>query len=361
MSESDRMVRLNASDYRFIPYLSETPDAVWGDVIGRDQDTYLDLCREFYDLVFSTGIQSFLARKVAWYLHTFHYENKGYYIRESDWFSQQSNGILSPSQMAFIQRSYTWAHFGCSTVCIWDEDVGENVCMRSLDWDGAQAIGKATRVFEFQDEGSNKVFKTAGIVGMVGVLTGVRNGFCVVINYAPGGKSVPDEHADPTFKLRLLLENKHIDTYEEAKGAICNWEVSAPVFITLCGVLKDQACVIEIGSTNTKHIVESKEGILVQTNHHDVQSPFENVEMKSVPVDEDGNTIDNWYYSELLSSSQVRQLQLKEALTRTYESSSQLDWFLENQYATKPIWNYETAQWVRMRPASGEIEVWARR
>lgn len=64
-----------------------------------------------------------------------------------------------------------------------------------------------------------------------------------------------------------------------------------------------------------------------------------------------------WYGSELLLNSQKREKILREEL----QQSSDLDMQhrLIELYKEVPVLNWETAQWVLMKPKSGKIEVYA--
>lgn len=181
-------------------------------------------------------------------------------IDESDWIAGQLD--VNPLLMALLQRIYSWAHIphgsGCSTAMTWDSCAGEMVQVRSLDWSmSPEAIARASVVFRLK-AGGNDVAQVAGIAGMVGFLTGVRRRFSVAINYAPGHSVLPlaEEFLqsirghDPTFLLRELIQNDNPeldghDGYSAAAAMIERWNLSTPVFISLCGTRKGEAMVFE--------------------------------------------------------------------------------------------------------------------
>lgn len=350
----------------------DTPDLIWRNVFPQDSQDFLDLCGTFREMAFS-GAKGEVAELLASVVYRFGYNRHGSLIEESDWLALQSRDTLSPSEMAFVQRAYTWAHIGCSTICVWDDEKKENVCMRSLDWQGAPVLSKAARIFEFKGkkEDSSDTFLTVGVVGMLGVLTGMKAGFSAVINYAPWYKRSMDKDMDPTFKLRQLLENTSINSFEKALGAIENWEVSSPVFVTLCGPEKNQACVVEIGHKDKTYTRYSNKGLLVQTNNFDANGIFNNVEnsmpdekkQKKYPVDEDGNSLDDdWYCGKLIPGSVVRRTTLENKFANVTElKSDDLEKSLLAAFKTPPVWNWETAYWALMRPKSNTMRVFARR
>lgn len=371
----DKMFELTSDSLRHVYYQEEDPAKIWNNVLfGQPDDLndFKNICKVFRDMAFS-GTKGWFAKRLAALMYSLIYRKHGHFVDESDWLSEKCDNLLSRSHMAFVQRAYTWAHIGCSTLCVWDAEKRENVCMRSLDWQGASALGKATRVFEFkgQDNQAESNFYTVGVVGMLGVLTGIKKGFSVAINYAPWYESSMDEDSDPTFKLRKLMQNPSINSFDKALGAIQGWEVSSPVFITLCGKEKDQACVIEIGIFDKKNIRYSQNGVLVQTNYFDPNGPFGYVEnkmpekkkQKDFPVDTKGKRLldDDWYCGKLIPSSAKRREILESRFKNFSGSSVELEKELVNAYKAPPVWNYETAYWALMRPGTGLMRVFARK
>jgi hypothetical protein len=244
--------------------------------------------------------------------------------------------------------------------------------MRSLDWQGAPALSKVVRIFDFIDDNADGLdsFTSVGVVGMLGVLTGMKPGFTTVINYTPWEKSSLNKDFDPTFKLRQLLQDTSIDSFEKALEAIENWQVSSPVFLTLCGKKKDQACVVEIGHNDKTDTRYSQNGLLVQTNYFDANGSFNAVEdsmpekkkQKPYPVDEHGVRLedDDWYCGKLIPSSAVRRTILEEKFKSISGSSEQLEKTLVEAYTIPPVLNWETAYWALMRPGANTTRVFAR-
>jgi len=374
-TRNNKMIELGINSHRTVYYQEEDPDAIWNEVFYGQEIDILDfkmLCETFNEMVFNK-IKGKLTGTVALLAYWFAYRRHGRFITESNWFAQQSGDILSPHQMAFVQRAYTWAHIGCSTLCVWDEEKKENVCMRSLDWQGASALGSATRIFHFKKNIGDPAidFITVGVVGMLGVLTGMKTNFSVAINYAPWYRRSLNSNTDPTFKLRKLLQNSSINSFDKALKAVEKWRVSSPVFITICGKEKNQACVVEIGRSDKKNIRFADNGLLVQTNNFVPEGSFGYVEakmsknnkQKNHPVDEDGQELmdGDWYCGKLIPSSGKRRNDLMEKFESFCGSSVELDHQLQQAFEEPPVWNWETAYWALMRPASGQIRVFARR
>ena len=261
---------------------------------------------------------------------------------------------MSSSLMAFLQRQYTLAHMGCSVVMAWDEKDKQMVCFRSLDWRGADDIARSTRLFSFVNNQDEEVAQVAGITAMVGVLTGTKKGFCVAINYAPWKRSAKFK-SDPTFLIRQLLEDQNINTYQEAMKKVASWKVGSPCFISLCGIKKGEACVIELGNKGEVHLRQmGNEKFLIQTNHYDLDtSPFtqHNEEPYADEMDEK-----QWYESELLRNSKKRHSLIRTELSKS--SDLDIKQKLISLYKQVPILNWETAQWVYMKPQNGEIEIY---
>src|SRR5205085_2393841 len=69
----------------------------------------------------------------------------------------------------------------------------------------------------------------------------------------------------PTFLLRDVFET--CDTYGAAVDKLSATRLSTSVFFTVCGVGKEEACVIE--RTQRQAVVRAPvNGVLVQANHH---------------------------------------------------------------------------------------------
>ncbi len=327
---------------------------VWKDVVEHDAQAMRNLSTAMSRLVFDVGVPRWLVLLSAKLLYHGVYKKWGHYIHESDYFAKECSDI-SASLMAFLQRQYTLAHMGCSVVMVWDEKTEQMVCFRSLDWKGADDIARSSRRFSFVNQEDEEIAQVAGITAMVGVLTGAKRGFSVAINYAPWKRSATFK-SDPTFLIRQLLEDESITDYKHAQEHIVNWKVGSPCFISLCGINRGEACVIELGSQENVHIREiGNEKFLIQTNHYDLSSsPFT---LHNEPAYIDKMSEQEWYGSELLRNSQERERIIRQMLEETSELP--IAQRLVEIYKQVPVLNWETAQWVIMRPKSGEIDVYS--
>jgi len=342
------------SEVRKVFFQEDKPEDIWSEVVKEDKAQMQELCVAMSKLVYEVGVPKFVVHLGAGLLYNLVYKWWGHYTKESDYLSFECAN-MRPSLMAFLQRQYTLAHMGCSVVMTWDEKNEKMVCFRSLDWRGSDDIAKATRVFSFVNKEEKEVAQIAGITGMVGVLTGAKKGFSVAINYAPWKRSAKFK-SDPTFLIRQLLEDENINTYAQAVSDVKTWAVGSACFISICGVEKGEASVIELSNSGQIHVRQmGDENYLIQTNHYDLEtSPF--VQHNEEPFTQE-MTQKQWYDSELLQNSQKREAILKEELNK--RSSVEMKQRLIDLYKCVPLLNWETAQWVIMHPHDGSIEVYA--
>lgn len=220
--------------------------------------------------------------------------------------------------------------FGCTTGCRWVPGVGM-VHVRTLDWP-IEGIGKNTRIFRFVD--NKREFVTVGIAGFVGVLSGmVPGGYSVTINWAPPNGN-PGTGTRPAFLLRKVLEE--CDTYAEAKKVLTNTRVSTPVFFTLCGIKKGEACVIE-RQQNDAHVRNMRGDSIVHANHHLAADMRDN-------NDED-----------MLDFSRSRAQAMSEELSLVRGKS--LD-DIGGVLADDPIENEDTCQRMVFVPKTGAFRAW---
>lgn len=333
---------------------ASTPEEIWKEVLEQDKQTIVSLFNAMRQLVYEVGVPKWLVELSAAGLYHGIYRWWGHYVKESDYFADHFSPLVSHSLMAFLQRQYTLAHMGCSVVMAWDDQAQQMVHYRSLDWKGAEDIALATRRFKFINAKGNEVAKVAGVAAMMGVLTGVKQGFSISINYAPWKRSARFQ-SDPTFKIRQLLEDESINSFEAALEAVKTWKVGSPCFISLCGVLKGEAAVVELSTSSRVHVRHMGEKeYLVQTNHYDLQSsPF--VEHNETPYTESMNE-QEWYEGELLQHSQQRACVLEEAMAKR---DGPLCNALNSAYLQVPVLNWESAQLVVMRPKNADMDLYA--
>ena len=153
----------------------------------------------------------------------------------------------------------------------------------------------------------------------------------------------------------MLFRSESINDYKTAQDKVKSWDVGSPCFISLCGVKKGEACVVELGSDAVYVREMGDKNLLIQTNHYDLESsPF--TQHNEKPYEENMNE-PKWYSSELLKNSQKRKEIMIETLSK--DSDIEMKDRLIELYKNVPVLNYETAQWTLMKPSTGEIEVYA--
>ncbi|HLN24190.1 MAG TPA: hypothetical protein VK558_09430 [Patescibacteria group bacterium] len=349
---------LPLSATRRLDLAAADPLAAWADVVNRPED--IAAARAL-----AAAVMGDVRRKRSWALawgiattlayHAF-YRPFGQYVDESDAFAALSGGVVSRADMAALQRLYTLAHAGCSTVLAWDRAQKRMVHFRSLDWPSAGAIANATRIVHACRGDGPPVFSAAGILGQSGVLTAVKPGFSIAINFAPWCGPSLSLRMDPTFLIRQLMTSA-VASYAEARAVIATWRPSAPVFISLCGIAKGEACLFEFGAgTGDVPVADIGErDFLVRTNHFDHDSPF-------VGHNRAQASGRDWDAYPVLLTSGVRRSMLEDTLAAAYGSVEPFDLedSLRQAFLRPPVWNHQTAQWVMMLPQSGDVRVWVR-
>jgi len=281
------------------------------------------------------------------------------YYAESDYFAGLCD--MRVAEVAFLQRMYSFSHLGaCSTLCFWDEAVSQMVCMRSLDWSNPVAFSDATRLFEHR-KGAQVSHYSVGPLGMLGELTVVKPGaFSVVVNWAPGGAAGvllwgigAGKAVDSLFALRALMESP-VESYEGAVAFLSEYPVAAPIFFTVCGVAKGEACTIERGTKFTEVRRIGEAACLVQTNHYDPE--HRNASSNVKDWDDAGPYMpEQWYEKKLPVTSGQRRRMIESHIEKGLPA-----W---DVYQQEPVWNNESAYWVEMRPANkgqNAVSVWIR-
>ncbi|MDP5239761.1 hypothetical protein Q9Q94_09475 [Uliginosibacterium sp. 31-16] len=304
---------------------------------------------------------TFTARLLCWLVYRLVYGHSGRYISCSDYLAD-TTGVISRAQMAIMQRQYTWAHVaynfipGCTTSCVRSSEGWR--MMRSLDWGNVPVMAPAVRAYDLVDA-QGKVTHTAGVQGMVGVLTFARPGLCGAINFAPKQRSFAPARfqSDPLFVLRDLVEDTRIDTLEAAIAFISRQRVSSPVFISLASDTSDNAAVVEIAHDGRQNVRYAQDGLLVQTNHFDPAGPF--ASENSPPYETEPP--EGWEHSNLLRNSRRRRDDLMTALQPLVgASAAAVEAGCLEAYTVAPVWNHETIYWTFADPAAGSLRLWGR-
>jgi predicted choloylglycine hydrolase len=172
----------------------------------------------------------------------------------------------------------------------------------------------------------------------------VPHAYSVTINWAPP-VAFPSFDFGPAFLLRETLET--CDSYDKAVRSLTEMHLSTSVFFTVCGVDKDQACVIE--RTQRDSEIRPLAGpVLVQANHH-VARRFgkNNEDLREV---EEGEEV-----SSLEGSGQRAEI-LTKALTEV-PSASTLE-YAAQALDIPTVLNTFTCQQMVFCPRTGEVKVW---
>jgi hypothetical protein len=345
---------------RVVDFRAATPEAVWAD-LERDEDRAAarELGRAMIGIVTQSAAGKIAWRVVPQILRATGRTRHPRYGAESDHLARAFfAGDASAAQVAFLQAQYSFSKVvasACTSSVAWDEEHGSMRHFRSLDWRSTAEIARATRRKAFRREDGTIAFRSAGIAGMAGLLTAIGRGFSVAINSAPWGWFGIGPGDDPTYLLRDLMQDDRVDSFAAAFSAIETWRPAAPVFLTLCGIGPDEGASFEFGFDAGKRIVcraagMPKRGYLVRSNHYDADSPFaaRNVAQALDPATD-------WESRTLMSTSRRRRDMVEAALAQA--QGRDLDAAFARVYAQAPVWNRQTAQWVAMRPATGDIEI----
>ncbi len=168
----------------------------------------------------------------------------------------------------------------------------------------------------------------------------------MTINWAPPA-SFPSFDFGPTFLLRDTLET--CDSYDAAVRTLSETRLSTSVFFTICGTVKDQACVIE--RTPREAVVRSMTGpVLVQANHH-VAGQFgeNNEDIREAEEGEEVFSLDGSGRRADILAGSLTELGLPCNLENT---ARVLD--------LPTVLNTFTCQQMVFCPATGDVRVWRR-
>jgi len=247
----------------------------------------------------------------------------------------------TPGSMTLLNYTYEMSYaenmsvlpFGCTAGVKWVPGMGM-VHVRNLDWP-LYWVGPATNIMEYKN--GKHPYTTVGVAGLVGALSGMVPGaYSVTVNHAPAVGRI-NFKTGPLFLLRQVLET--CDTYDKAVHKLSCTKLAVPVFFTVCGAARGQACVIERTQSDAA-IREFDKVPLVQSND------FTSDKFSGIGAEDYGT-----------EDSRVRSLALAGALADVghkglKEIASCLD--------IEPVLNIETQQQMAFCPATGEMQVWRR-
>lgn len=304
----------------------------WEHVIRREKKVARRLVAE--GMVDFEGIPDFAIKTAGWLFKQLYGLYGGRYLGEMEAWAEALG--LTVGEAVLMNCSYELSHiteqlYGCTAGIHWDGHHLRHV--RSMDWP-LENIGAATRVFHFVD--GARAFYTVGIVGHVSAISGMfPGGYSVTINWAPPAGR-PRFDWGPSFLLRETLEQ--CDTYPDAVDILTHTKLSTPVFFTVCGTKKDQACVIE--RTHTEAAVRKMKGtVITQANHH--------VAKKFLAHNEAFEEIDD---SKERAETLKAELLALDNLKTLDDVAACLD--------VEPVQNEQSFQQMAFCPATGELRAW---
>lgn len=313
----------------------------WAEVIAREKSVARLVIQEA-----STAFER-VPELLRWVFARLYHAFGGLYREElASW----AEGLgISLGTTTILNCAYELSHlrwpklFGCTVGVRWIEDLGM-IQVRNLDWPLA-TMGAATRLFRFRRGG--REFISVGVPGQVSVLSGMLpHAYSVTINWAPPA-AFPTFDFGPAFLLRQTLET--CNSYDEAIRILTQTRLSTSVFFTVCGIEKDQACVIE--RTQREAVVRSMTGmVLVQANHHVAERFVKNNEdLRDVAEGEEEFSIEG-------SSRRADTLHAELAKVR---SSSRLE-DAAQVLDVPTVLNSLTCQQMAFCPRTGDVQVWRR-
>jgi predicted choloylglycine hydrolase len=263
----------------------------------------------------------------------------GRYVDEMKAWAKALN--VSTSHAVLLNCTYELS--GMCTVGAFNSSTLGMVHVRTLDWP-LPAIGAATRLFRFH-RGDHE-FVAVGVVGHVGVLSGMVPGaYSVTINWAPP-EGRPSFDFGPAFLLREVLET--CATYNEAVAVLKATKLSAAVFFFVCGAKRGQACVIE-RTRDDAAVRKMKGATLVHANHHET-AKFKHRNDEIERFDPEAEEMS------MLTYSEVRAATLEAGLQGLGRQSSLAD--VAACLDVEPVCNEESYQQMLFAPATGELKVW---
>lgn len=324
------------------------PAQRWANFRGAAGPQFDALCGELRNLFFRRDTLSGRAASAfARAMYAAVYRRYGRFIEESDYLTTlQSTRVLSESEVALMQRQYSWAivyysTLGCTTACVETADGWR--MMRSLDWANRDIMSPA--VIRIVYKGAGADVQTAAIAGMIGVLTFSRPGLCGAINFAPTRRFADARaQSDPLFCMRDLVEDSKAVDLRYAVDKVLQWRTSAPVFVTLCSPAG--AAAVEIAGGRAR-VREATGGLLVQGNHYQC-AEFARFNRPQVKDSE-----------ELLETSDARVRDCSSAFAAAIgKDAESVRGHALDAYDRDPVFNHETMYWTWNDPAAGSMEIW---
>lgn len=331
--------------------LDADPSERWEEVIQNEAPLLEEMGREAMENIPLLRVGEFLATFFSRLLF-----GSEYYNEFRSWAKELS---FSAAFISLLNLIYEASHvgeysiYGCTAGVKWMPRIGF-VHVRNMDWP-IGSIGKATRIFEFQRGGKTK-FVSIGLPGISGIMSGMVPGkYSITLNWAPPDGWFPNIFgASPTLLIREVLDT--CEDFDSAVEALSEAKLTSPAFFVVCGVYKNEACVVErtVDECEIRWIKHEEGEILTQANHHVAEYFEDNNDELDYPLyedDEDGET--------MLEDSEKRDVTLWNSLNDlpTTGNLNKIKKVLDK----KPVFNECSFQQMVFHPASGEYGVWRNR
>jgi hypothetical protein len=321
--------------------LEAAPENRWAEVISTERTTASELLEEA-SAEFSR-VPELVRRLFAGLYKAF----GGLYQHEIKSWAEglgASVGTLTILNCAYELSHLRWPKvFGCTAGVRWIDNFGM-IHVRNLDWP-LPTMGAATRLFRFRRR--SREFVSIGVPGQVGVLSGMLpHAYSATINWAPPAE-FPSFEFGPAFLLRDVLET--CDDFQSAVDRLTDTRLSTSVFITVCGMEKGQACIIE-RSPRESAFHWLKGPALAQANHHTASRFIKyNEDLRDVKEGEEEFSIEG---------SSARAKTMTEALAEI-DSVCTLD-DAAKVLERPTVLNKMTCQQMIFCPRTGDVRVWRR-
>jgi len=330
--------------------LDEPEEERWLEVIAAEKKVARRLARQV-----RKEMPRLLVKLIKYPFRLAYKASGGRYLVESDSWAKALGEC--PAETLLTQCSYELCHvsdwlapkiriFGCTAGLRWVSGLGM-VHARNMDW-SLDGMGDATRLFWFRR--GRRQFVSVGVLGFVGVLSGMLPGrFSITMNWAPPNGR-PTFDFGPSFLIREVLET--CDTYEEAVRDLKTTPLSTSVFFVVCGTKKGQGCVIE-RTQKEAGVRRLRDTVLAQANHFNLRRFDENNDYLRDADDEDDGEEEEMSF---LEWSMNRQELLTERLEQVPSGASLSK--VASCLDVQCVLNDYTCQQMAFCPTRGTMAAW---
>eukprot|EP00938_MAST-03A_sp_MAST-3A-sp1_P005022 g5022.t1 len=255
------------------------------------------------------------------------------WMEEMRGIAEQSNECITFESLVCLNLSYELME-DCGCTSIVSKRNNTVYLARTLDWTWTDILKALTIQVEFV-RGGRKLFTSTSIAGYCGVLTAVRKGLCVSVNYRQDDDCDHTNHAWPIgFLVRHVMTLSNVD-YDRAKNIFSYAYLWSPCYVILAGG-GGKGCIITRGQKTVdayQDLSSSTHNVLIQTNIDN-----ERVCDKSYPD---------------FMQSRGRYNDVKEYLETTSKGSRSDMW---NVLMLKTVWDLDTVFGTVMNPDTNQME-----